>query len=669
MTRLPCLLTVLLTASSALAADKKDPPRPLDPKPNQARLSRGPYIQQVSPEEATIVWRTVGESRPKVRFGTRPDRLDREVAAEAVITRVAPHLADGGDLPKLHTAPDWTWQYEARMEGLEADTAYFYAVFDDGRMLAGGDQEHRLHTYPPSGTAKPLRFWAVGDSGTADANAAAVRDAMLAFTGRTQRPLDLYIHVGDMAYGSGKDDEFQRAVFDMYGGILSHVVFWAAMGNHEGHTSKGSQGIGPYYDAYVCPTRGECGGLASGTEAYYAFDYGRVHFIVLDSHDLDRNPAAAMAAWLKADLEEVNADWIVCFFHHPPYSKGSHDSDTEGQLIEMRTWIMPILETGGVDLVMTGHSHVYERSMLMDGAYTTPTIAGGVIFDDGDGDPEEDGAYVKSEGITPHGGTIQVVTGHGGAGTGRRGTMPVMKRLSVEHGSTIIDIDGDTLTGHMIDRYGVRDQFVLHKRGQVVQVRKINPRTLPEMPPGAQPRPPHPSETVVERGATWSLHTGDAPSASWTSADFDASGWKQVVPPVGYGDEDDNVVLEDMRGQYQSVYLRRTFDITNLDTVDSLGINVRYDDGFVAYLNGQEVARGGFRQVEIKDDKTGEKRQEWQVIRHEATDHYCFNLKVNRNLPLKPTGNVLAIEGRNVRLDDVDFTLDCHVTLSRKKEK
>jgi len=56
-----------------------------------------------------------------------------------------------------------------------------------------------------------------------------------------------------------------------------------------------------------------------------------------------------MAQWLKADLEKTKAKFLVAFFHHPPYTKGSHDSDTEGQLIEMREYIMPILESGGVD--------------------------------------------------------------------------------------------------------------------------------------------------------------------------------------------------------------------------------------------------------------------------------------------------------------------------------
>src|SRR5258705_4859289 len=200
----------------------------------------------------------------------------------------------------------------------------------------------------------------------------------------------------------------------MYDATLRNIVWWPTMGNHEGATSKGTNGVGPYYDAYVCPTRGEAGGVASGLEAFYSFDYGRAHFICLDSHDLDRKPTGVMAQWLAADMEETHADWLIAYFHHPPYTKGTHDSDREKQLIEMRRHIMPILESGGVDLVLTGHSHIYERSMLMDGAYETPTVAENVILDDSDGDPEIHGPYRKGGGIQPNGGEIRDVAGHGG---------------------------------------------------------------------------------------------------------------------------------------------------------------------------------------------------------------------------------------------------------------
>ncbi len=162
----------------------------------------------------------------------------------------------------------------------------------------------------------------------------------------------------------------------------------------------------------------------SGTEAYYAFDIGRVHFICLDSHDLSRQANGEMALWLKADLEMVDADWLIAFWHHPPYTKGTHDSDRETQLIEMRELILPILESSGVDLVLAGHSHIYERSMLIDGAYATPTVADGVVLDDGDGNPDGNGAYRKSAALNPNEGTVAVVAGHGRSAASSWGVSP-----------------------------------------------------------------------------------------------------------------------------------------------------------------------------------------------------------------------------------------------------
>src|SRR4029450_1136767 len=113
---------------------------------------------------------------------------------------------------------------------------------------------------------------------------------------------------------------------------------------------------GPYYDIFTLPRNAEAGGVASGTEAYYSFDYGNIHFICLDSFDTPRSATGAMAQWLQRDLADTTQDGIIAFWHHPPYSKGSHDSDTQTPLIEMRQNFLPILEAGGVDLVLSGHS-------------------------------------------------------------------------------------------------------------------------------------------------------------------------------------------------------------------------------------------------------------------------------------------------------------------------
>lgn len=453
---------------------------------------RGPYLQMATPDSIVIVWRTEGPSNPVVRYGAAPDALDKTAPTDTLTTRVSVDIDPQADRPRLYKEPPAdaeergrrrdpstaanTYQFEARITGLEPNTKYFYAVYDGDSRLAGGDENYYFVTSPEHGSPADLRLWVVGDSGTGGRDQKRVYSAVREFVANTNRELDAYIHVGDMAYSDGTDREFQRGFFKPYYDTLRNTVCWPSLGNHEGHTSRGMLGFGPYFDAYVVPTAGEAGGEPSGTEAYYSFDIADVHFVCLDSHDLDRAPAGAMAQWLRADLDQAQANWFIAFWHHPPYTKGSHDSDREGQLIEMRENFMPILEAGGVDLVLTGHSHIYERSMLIDGAYATPTVAEGVILDDGDGRPDGDGAYKKGAGLNPHEGTIAIVAGHGGANVGRSGTMPIMREIIVEHGSVILDIKGDTLTGTMIDKHGaLRDTFALQKSGEVKVSRIENP--------------------------------------------------------------------------------------------------------------------------------------------------------------------------------------------------
>lgn len=463
------------------------------PSSHAGTLNRGPYLQQATSDSVVVVWRTEGASTPVLRFGTASEDLSSEVKGAAVTLRVSADVDAPSDVPRLYlqspedaakrkpqdkdpSTPPNTYQYEAHVAGLQPATRYYYAVYDGETRLAGGDGDHYFVTHPVRGSTAAMRLWVVGDSGTGDENQAAVHTAMRNYVEQTGRAVDHYLHVGDMAYGKGTDPEFQRNFFAPYQATLRNTVCWPSMGNHEGGNSRGLTGTGPYYDAYVVPTAAEAGGVASGTEAYYSFDIADVHFICLDSHDLDRSPEAAMAQWLRADLEQTQAKWLIAFWHHPPYTKGSHDSDRETQLIEMRENFMPILESGGVDVTLTGHSHIYERSMLIDGAYATPTVADNVVLDDGDGNPNGDGAYRKSEGLHPNEGAVAVVTGNGGASMSRRGTSPVMREIILEYGSVIIDIDGDTLKGIMLNKDGhTRDLFSIVKQGKVTPQRIEKP--------------------------------------------------------------------------------------------------------------------------------------------------------------------------------------------------
>jgi hypothetical protein len=560
-------------------------------------------------------------------------------------------------LPRLHSAPFGQFQYEAFPTGLKSDTRYHYAVFDGGRRLSAADGNHHFTTHPVPGRNRPARFWVVGDSGTGRATQQNVHTAMAAYTARTQRPLDFYLHVGDMAYSKGRDVEFQTRFFEPYETTLRNTVCWAAMGNHEGATSKGTNGIGPYYDAYVLPARAEAGGVASGTEAYYSFDYGRIHFICLDSHDLDRRPSGAMARWLKLDLEKTKADWLIAFWHHPPYTKGSHDSDKEKQLVEMRMHIMPILEAGGVDLVLTGHSHIYERSMLMDGAYGTPTIAEFVVLDDREGHPRADGPYRKSAGLHPHEGDIQIVAGHGGTTLRRKGTMPVMRKIVVEHGSVIIDVDGNTLRGVMINAYGEeRDEFALVKQGRVTPRRLTSPWQPPAWQPpkssGEDPgaEPPEDFIVAIPRHAEWSYFTGAHPEGlDWAKPAFSDADWRKGEAGFGYGYKEARTTLADMKGQFTAAYLRHEFEVEQADEITEIGLMVSYDDGFIAYLNGREVVRKGVGKGSGKTARDIKSREAGKAGYFPLKDFEKY-LHAGRNL--------LAIEAHNASTNSTDFLID-----------
>jgi len=182
----------------------------------------------------------------------------------------------------------------------------------------------------------------------------------------------------------------------------------------------------------------------------------------LNSHDASRSPTGAMATWLKSDLLATDAEWLIVSFHHPPYTDGTH-VDTETQQKEMRQNILPILEQGGVDLVLAGHSHIYERSHLVEGIYGTPVNTAGHLLDTGGGSPDG-GGYRKPAGLLPRAGTVYVVAGHGGASLGGGAKHPVMYFSEKAHGSVLVDVDGDRLELTNLRSTGaVSDRFVLVK--------------------------------------------------------------------------------------------------------------------------------------------------------------------------------------------------------------
>jgi YD repeat-containing protein len=403
-------------------------------------LVRGPYLQMGTTSSAIIRWRTSGVVPGRVWYGTDPAALTQTVDGPA------------------------TAEHVIKVTGLFPDTQYHYAIGTLTGTLAGADADHYFVTAPLPGTGKPTRVWVLGDSGTADANARAVRDAYRTHTGT--RATDLILMLGDNAYPNGTDAEYQKAVYEMYPTFLRNTFLWPTIGNHDSANLVDVSKAAPYLNMFSLPTAGEAGGVASGTEQYYSFDYGEIHFVSLDSMLSSRAQNGAMLTWLKNDLEQNSKPWLVAFFHHPPYSKGSHNSDTEKQLVEMRQNALPILESYGVDLVLTGHSHSYERSYLLDGHYgASSTLTTAMKKSTGDGREGSDGVYQKETfGPGIHQGAVYVVTGSAGKISGGSLNHPAMLVGLNELGSFIIDVEGNRLDAKFLRSDGaVRDYFTMVK--------------------------------------------------------------------------------------------------------------------------------------------------------------------------------------------------------------
>ncbi len=403
-----------------------------------ASVIRGPYLQQGTPGSLVLRWRTDIATDSLVGYGNVPGNFSGVASNGAVVT-----------------------EHIVTVTNLQPDTKYFYEIGASSGWFPAATNDFFV-TSPPIGAMKPTRIWVLGDSGTASAEAAAVRDAYTAYTGA--RHTDLWLMLGDNAYNSGLDTEYQAAVFNMYPTFLQNSVLWPTLGNHDSGSTSPS-GVFPYFDIFTLPQNGEAGGVASGTEHYYSFDYANIHLICLDSQSSDRSSNGVMCNWLRSDLAASLQDWVIAYWHHPPYSKGSHDSDTDSHMIEMRENVLPILESFGVDLVLSGHSHSYERSFLIDGHYgLSTTFSPSMEINGGDGRENGSGAYMKPAGTPGHQGAVYTVCGTSGHTSGGSLNHPAMYLSVAVLGSLVIDVSSNRLDVVFLQTNSVPgDYFTINK--------------------------------------------------------------------------------------------------------------------------------------------------------------------------------------------------------------
>ena len=178
-----------------------------------------------------------------------------------------------------------------------------------------------------------------------------------------------------------------------------------------------------------------------------------------------------MITWLNQDLAATSKTWTVVIFHHPPYSKGNHDSDnvgdSGGRMEWMRANILEILEDRGVDLVLNGHSHGYERSFFIDGHYgVSSTFTSAYKKSLGSGKDDLGETYTKSSlSPMPNGGTVYVVAGSGGQlSTGVPLNHPAMYTSQAVLGSLHLQFNANELNVRFItSTETIGDYFTIRK--------------------------------------------------------------------------------------------------------------------------------------------------------------------------------------------------------------
>jgi len=231
-----------------------------------------------------------------------------------------------------------TTQHALSIQGLQPGTTYFYRVRSSGAVLAAGSFRTNL---PPGST--PFSFAVWGDSGSGAQPQFDVASRIVA-----ANP-DLSLLAGDVIYPSGQPEGFDPYFFVPYRDIVNRSCIFTALGNHDLETDNGQSYLTAFYLPHNNP---------ANSERYYSFDYGNVHFITLDTNQ-NTGIGSAQRAWLESDLASTTQPWKIVVMHHQPYdTDGGHTPD-----IWVREDLSPLFEQYNVDIVFSGHSHHYMRSI------------------------------------------------------------------------------------------------------------------------------------------------------------------------------------------------------------------------------------------------------------------------------------------------------------------
>ena len=313
---------------------------------------KGPYVQHVSSTSAVV----------RVELdGPAPVRVAVTPAGDAGVKVSGPDGgADGGAAASASKA-----FHSVRLDGLHPSTRYSYVVHVGDRALEGV-----FTTAPPHDTTAPVRFAVYGDNRTDHAAHGALVRAM------AMTPADFFLQTGDLV-AVGGDPAQWKTFFELEAPLMRERCIFATIGNHELYESSGSefaQYFGPEGAPAVIPDAGP------PEQAYFAstFRWGPARFFLINAMvDYERGPDRA---WLEKALADADGEqdltWRIVALHHGPWSSGPHGENARLH----RAGVVELLRRHKVDLVLSGHDHLYERGIVDGMPYVVSGGGGAPLY-------------------------------------------------------------------------------------------------------------------------------------------------------------------------------------------------------------------------------------------------------------------------------------------------
>ncbi len=319
-----------------------------------AGVTKGPVLLRVSEDQAALMWETEIEGPGEVLYG-QGNRLDRKVTTEPL--QVKYEIKKKGEADKKKTG----FIHKAQLENLEPGRTYSYRVTGPrvpilqriaklGRFPVQ-NKVYKFRTVPAD--TNEVTFAVYGDSRSHPERHRKIVEQII------KKKVDFVVHSGDLVSSGDRYEQFGPQLFEPIKDLAETVPLYIAKGNHEGNSGN--------FERLLIP---------DGQTNSFGFDYGPVHYFCTDNVSKGLK-AEEQLKLIVADARSSEARWKFVSYHIPSLNFGGHWS----------AWGYPdalrILAEAGVDFVMTGHSHQYERFRPLappggrGGSYVTHITCGG----------------------------------------------------------------------------------------------------------------------------------------------------------------------------------------------------------------------------------------------------------------------------------------------------